>query len=161
MSQINKNSTTQKIGVKVQGDTDERLAKFQNMRRSNAKVKVESTSQKAEKKDFSGDAQGPGFSGMGIGGSIGIVLVLGFTLAAINDFSDLVLWQKMFLISQTIDITTLILVLFMVMFGSRAYFASIFIVLFVFLLEILPVMGVLPLWTIGMAVWYLMNRKKD
>jgi len=161
MPQNNSNFPTKKIGVKVQSDTDERLAQFQNMRRSNAKVKVEAVPQRTEKKDFSGATQGSGFTGMGMGGSIGIVMVLGLTMAVINDFSDLVLWQKMSLISQTIDITTLILVLFMVMFGSRAYFASIFIVLFVFLLEILPVMGVLPLWTIGMAVWYLANRKKE
>lgn len=162
MSQNNPNSLPRKIGVKVQSDTDERLAKFQNMRRSNAKVKTEAASQGgSEKKELlGGETQGSDFNIIGVGGSTGIVLVLGFTLAIINDFSDLVLWQKMSLISQTIDLTTLIMVLFMVMFGSRAYFISVFIVLSVFLIEILPVIGVLPLWTIGIAVWYFANRKK-
>jgi hypothetical protein len=53
------------------------------------------------------------------------------------------------------------MLLLMVMFVSRAYFFSVFLVLVVFMLEIMPVLGVLPLWTIGVACWYFWNRQKD
>lgn len=150
------------IRVKVQGDTDQKLENFQNMRRSNRKIDTQASGgAKAENKELVlGEVQGGRPDIISSTGSLGIILALGLTLSIVNDFSDLVLWQKMLLISQTLDITTLILVLFMVMFASRAYFFSVFLILFVFLLEILPVLGVLPLWTIGITAWYLVNRKK-
>jgi hypothetical protein len=152
------NNLQRQIKVKVQEDTDQRLASFREQRR---KLKVQSESQKkaGRKELLGGEASNTGSSFMDSSANLSIVLALGLTLALINDFSDLVLWQKVSLISQTIDITTLILVLFMVIFASRAYFFSVFLILFIFLFEIMPVIGVLPLWTAGIAAWYFINRK--
>lgn len=148
------------VRVKVQSDTDRQLAGMQRVQR---KIRVQADEgQRAENKTLRADASpNQSFSVMGGDGALGIGLVLGMTLALINDFTDLVFWQKMSLVSQTLDITTLVMLLLMVMFTSRAYFFSVFLVLTVFILEILPVIGVLPLWTIGVAAWYFMNRRKD
>jgi len=148
------------IKVKVQGDTDRQLTGVRKVQRK-INVQAADERQRAADKTLRADASpGQNLSLMG-GGALGIGLVLGITLALINDFTDLVFWQKMSLVSQTLDITTLIMLLLMVMFVSRAYFFSVFLVLVVFILEIMPVLGVLPLWTVGVAAWYFTNRKKD
>lgn len=152
------NTINRNVKLKVQSDTDEKLENFREMRRSQ-KLKVQAEKGKNQKKELvMGETSGSDI--IESTGSLGIILGLGLTLSLINDFTDLVFWQKVSLVSQTLDITTLILILFMVMFASRAYFISIFLVLFIFLLEILPVIGVLPLWTIGTIAWYMANRKK-
>lgn len=156
------NNLNTQIKVKVQEDTDKKVSKFKQARDLERKIKVQEDSHQSFKKELNpGETSGQDTDIFGVSGSIGIVLALGLTLALINDFSDLVFWQKVSLVSQTLDITTLILVLFMVIFASRSYFTSVFVIIFVFLLEILPVIGVLPLWTIGMAIWYMSNRKKN
>jgi hypothetical protein len=154
------NNLQEPVRVKVQSDTDKQLA---GMRRVQRKIRVQGDGgQQRERGDLRGEATpGENLSGWGLSGALGIGLVLGMTLGLVNDFSDLVFWRKMSLVSQTLDITTLIMLLLMVMFTSRAYFFSVFLVLIVFMLEIMPVIGVLPLWTIGVAAWYFMNRKKD
>jgi len=146
----------------VQSDTDRRLTGMQGVQRK-IKVQTEEGRRRAEQKTLRAEAApDKNLSIWGSGnGALGIGLVLGATLALINDFSDLVFWQKMSLVSQTLDITTLIMLIIMVMFLSRAYFFSVFLVLFVFILEIMPVIGVLPLWTFGVAAWYFANRQKD
>jgi len=151
-----------KVKVKVQSDTDRRVAGMQGVHRK-IRVETEEGRQRAAKnKDLRAEATpSQSFSVLGGEGALGIGLVLGITLALINDFTDLVFWQKMSLVSQALDITTLIMLLLMVMFTSRAYFFSVFLVLSVFILEILPVIGVLPLWTFGVAAWYFANRQKD
>ena len=148
------------IKEKVQSDTDRQIAGIQKVQRE-ISVKADE-GRRAEDKSLRAEASpSQNFSIMSGGGALGIGLVLGMTLALVNDFSDLVFWQKMSLISQTLDITTLIMLLLMVMFTSRAYFFSVFLIFTVFIIEILPVIGVLPLWTIGVAAWYFSNRQKD
>jgi hypothetical protein len=149
------------VKVKVQSDTDRKMAGMQRVQR---KIRVQAASEGRQGENKALRAEGSpsqNLSIMGGNGSLGIGLALGMTLALVNDFSDLVFWQKMSLVSQTLDITTLIMLLLMVMFVSRAYFFSVFLVLVVFMLEIMPVLGVLPLWTIGVACWYFWNRQKD
>jgi len=156
------------VGAKVQSDTEERLARFQEMRRDERKNQAERKikfqpvpAKRGEKKELSmGEAQGDSLGIFQSKENFSIVFALGMTIALVNDFFDLVTWQKISLISQTIDMTALILLLLVLMFASRAYFLTIFIVLFAFMLEILPVIGVLPWWTIGIAACYWANRSK-
>lgn len=155
------NNVNRQIQVKAQSDTDQKLENFRKMRRADRRLRVEGSEGKNEKKEIvMGEAMGNS-DVISSTGSLGIVMALGLTLSLINDFSDLVFWQKISLVSQTLDITSLLLILFMVIFASRAYFFSVFLIIFVFLFEILPVIGVLPMWTIGTAAWYFVNRKKD
>jgi len=169
MPQSNTNRQAEgQVRDKVQADTDERLARFQAMRRDERvrqarnKIKVQvDRGEKGDKKELRmGEDKSSPASAFHWGENLSIGLVLGMTLALVNDFSDLVTWQKTSLIAQTIDITTLVLLLFVLMFSSRAYFISIFIIIVAFLLELLPVSGVLPYWTIGMGLWYIANRNR-
>ncbi len=88
-----------------------------------------------------------------------IFFFLGLTIAIINDFFDLVTWNQLSLIPQTLDITSLLLLLFLLIFSSRAVIFSVFLVFMVFILELLPVIGVFPWWTLGIVIWYLVARK--
>jgi len=169
MLQNNPGSPENRIKLEVQEDTEERMARFQQMRRNERikrekkKVKFEIRPEKREeKKELRIGKTRTSLSDVfQPEENLGIVLVLGFTLALVNDFSDLVTWQSPSLIAQTLDMTLLILLLFILVFGSRAYFLSVVFIVTAFLLEALPISGVLPWWTIGMAVWYLADRKKS
>jgi len=94
-------------------------------------------------------------------GDILILFGLGLSLGLINDFSDLVTWQTASLVSQAIDIVALLLILFVLVFSSRTNFITVLIIILAFVLEILPVVGVVPWWTIGIILWYLASRNRQ
>ncbi len=88
------------------------------------------------------------------------VLILGLTLSIVNDFLDLVLWQKADLISATLDITLLFMFFLLLTLLGRSLLISIGIIFFCFILEIVPVLGVIPFWTIGILLWFFLSKKK-
>lgn len=89
------------------------------------------------------------------------VFILGISLALINDFLDLVLWHMANLLGATLDITVLFLFILILSFFSGSLIISTFIVIISFILEIIPIIGVIPFWTIAIAVWYGVSRKKS
>jgi len=154
---------------KVEEDTEKKTAEFMQMRQrerssrlAKAKVKIEVTAGKSEKKELSlgeifGSKAGSVFDS---DGSNTILLGLGLTIGLVNDFSDLATWQSMNLMSSALDIVALFLLLFVLTFASRTYFIAVVIILLAFVLEILPVVGIVPWWTIGVITWYAMARRQ-
>jgi|GEM_PF-2276722 len=169
MAQNNPNPPESQIKLKVQSGIEERAARFQKMRRNQKtrwgrrKIKLQIAPERGkEKKELKmGETREYSSDIFRSEENLGIVLILGFTLSLINDFSDLVTWRSAPLVAETLDITTLILLLFVLVFVSRAYFLSVAVVMVAFLSEALPVSGVLPWWTVGMAVWYWLNRRGE
>ena len=156
------------VEQKVQKDSKEDYARFEEMRRFERggqikrKVKYQILpGRRREKKELALAEAQDDFSGIFQSEeNLSLVFVLGLTLSLINDFSDLVTWHNASLVGQTIDITALILLASMMTFVSRAYFFSVSIVLFAFLLEMMPVVGVLPWWSAGVLAWYFINRRR-
>jgi hypothetical protein len=153
---------------KIKADTEKQLNQFSEARRRDrasrtgkSRIEVQAGAQKslskeirlgeaiASQKDTFGEATG----------GTAILLGLGLTLSLVNDFSDLATWQTMTLISQTIDIVALLLLLFVIGFTSRAYFVPIILFFLAFILEIMPVIGVVPWWTLAIIIWYGISRK--
>lgn len=89
------------------------------------------------------------------------VLILGLSLSIVNDFFDLVLWQKADLISSALDITLLFMFFLLLTLLGRSLLLSVGIIFFCFILEIVPVIGVVPFWTIGILIWFSLSRKKS
>lgn len=154
---------------KIQSDTEKETNRFYEARRAEianhsrkAKAQVEGGRSRSTQKE------------MRIGQSLylktehqktddGILTLfgLGLTLALVNDFSDLVTWQALPLMSQALDLVALLLILFVLVFSSRTSFIAVFVMISAFVLEILPVSGVVPWWTVGIALWYLASRNKE
>lgn len=89
------------------------------------------------------------------------VLILGLSLSVVNDFLDLVLWQKVDLISAALDITLLFMFFLLLTLLGRSLLLSIGIIFFCFILEIMPVIGVIPFWTIGILIWFFLSKRKS
>lgn len=89
------------------------------------------------------------------------VLILGLSLSVVNDFLDLVFWQKADLLAPTLDITLLFMFFLLLTLLGRSLLLSIGIIFFSFILEIMPVLGVVPFWTIGILMWFFLSKKKS
>ena len=149
------------IDKKIRADTEERFKK------GSRQVKVESKADPQKiplghyKRELRiGDVSQKRPANI-FGGSSGlkIFLALGLTIGLVNDFFDLAIWNKISLVSQTLDITAMFLVLFILAFAGKRMAVAVTIVFGVFVLEMLPIIGVVPWWTIGVLAWYGMTKR--
>ena len=160
---------TRPVGQKIQSDTEQQVNQFSEARRRDRvtrsgkiKLQVQTGSQRSPIKEirlgeaYSTKADQPDETTS----SLLILLGLGLTLSLVNDFSDLVTWQSAILVGQAVDIVALLLLIFTTAFASKAHFISVFIIFFAFILEILPVIGVVPWWTMGIIALYIATKRK-
>lgn len=158
---------TEKVEAEIKSDTEEQVNQFYEARQAEianrsrkAKIQLQEESAKSNQKEIK-ISQAYSLkteSRESDDNDILILFGLGLTLSLVNDFSDLVTWQTASLVSQTIDIVALLLILFVLVFSSRTNFIAVFIIILAFVLEILPVSGVVPWWTMGMILWYIISR---
>lgn len=154
------------LNNKVKSDTENQVNSFNETRRldriNSSQRKVVSQVKRAghsSRKDLRDTRVTDNLSFLDYGDNQKIVFVLGLTLSLVNDFFDLVFWQNPLLLGQVFDITGLFLLLLLLVFWSRNQPITVFLIIFIFILEIVPVLGVIPFWTIGMALWYWGNRR--
>ena len=154
------------LNDKVKDDTEDRINSFEEERRADrmrgAERKVNSEITKAQKsarKDLSNSqlSSAPA-TYLDYGGNQKMVFILGITLALVNDFFDLIFWNNPLLLGQVFDLTALFLLMLLLIFFSKSYPLTVFLIFIVFILEIVPVLGVLPFWTIGLGLWYWSNK---
>ncbi len=157
------------LNNKIEGETESRVNNFEESRRTDRlrsmerKVQTDIIRQTASKRKAISMGQsldkGLRSPSLDYDGNQKIVFILGLTLCLVNDFIDLVLWQNVFLLNQVLDLTALFLLLLLLTFFSKSYPLTVFLIITVFVLEIVPVLGVLPFWTIGIIFWYAINKK--
>ncbi|MFH1182643.1 MAG: hypothetical protein V1690_00065 [Candidatus Moraniibacteriota bacterium] len=156
------------VEQKVKTDTEKQFNQFAETRRRDrakqmgkSRLEIQAAAKKSIKKEISlGRAIASKTETFGeTTGSTSILFGLGLTLSLVNDFSDLATWQTITLISQTLDLVALLLLLFVIGFTSRAYFVPIVLFFLAFILEIMPVIGVVPWWTLAIIIWYGLSRK--
>lgn len=167
---MNQENIEEPIEQKIKTDSEKQLNQFAEARgrdrarrTGKAKLEVRAGSPKSAKKEIRlGEAIASQKDTFGEAtGSTAILFGLGLTLSLVNDFSDLATWQTMTLVSQTLDIVALLMLLFVIGFTSRSYFVPIILFLVAFILEIMPVIGVVPWWTFAIIAWYFINRNKN
>lgn len=97
---------------------------------------------------------------LGYKGNLTFVLILGLTLSTINDFVDLIFWQRMDLLAPALDITLLFMFFLLLALLGRSLMLAVGLIFFTFILEIVPILGVIPFWTICIIAWYVLSRRK-
>lgn len=153
---------------KVKSDTEEQVNQFYEARRRDrsshagkSRLEVRADTRKSAGKEIRlGESTTSQKETLGDAtGTTTILFGLGMTLSLVNDFSDLATWQSLTLVSQTIDIVALLLLLFVIGFTSRSYYVPIILFFLAFILELMPVIGVVPWWTFAIIIWYGISRK--
>jgi hypothetical protein len=150
------------VSLKIKSDTEEELNR-ERMREIQAKYSRKRIAARERKKELRrGEAARDNRAGDFFGeGTAYIFLALGLTISLVNDFFDLIMWNKVFLLAQTLDMVALFLLLFVLAFAQRSFMSLTAIVFVAFGLEILPVAGVAPWWTIAVVIWYGIGRRGE
>ena len=151
---------------KVRDDTMGRLDRWQNIRRSKTpagaeKTKSEVSIKKGGRKHTKhADSFENIFESTKRQGML-IALLLGLTVGLLNDIFDLVWWQNYPLISYTLDISSMILLIMVFTFLSNFSFINVLIIFSLFIIELMPVIGILPSWTLGILTIYAVSRMME
>ncbi|MBM3256353.1 MAG: hypothetical protein FJZ04_02705 [Candidatus Moranbacteria bacterium] len=147
------------VSLKIKSDTEEELGQVRkrNIQADYSRKRMAALKRKKELQV--GEAPAGSHQGVFPGdGVFYVFLALGLTIGLVNDFFDLVMLNRFFLLAQTLDIVALFLLLFVLAFLFRSFAALTAIVLLAFVLEVLPVVGVVPWWTVAVIMWYIFSR---